>query len=62
MLCMGDLNEIMHANEKLGPSRVDFNCMNTFCVYVKNCGLFDLGYNRMNTWSNKRFTSMPTYE
>jgi hypothetical protein len=35
MLCMGDLNEIMHANEKLGPNCVDINRMNAFCMYVK---------------------------
>ena len=35
MLCMGDLNELMHANEKLGPSTADVNRINTFCAYVK---------------------------
>jgi hypothetical protein len=30
---------------------------------IKNCGLFDLGYNRpAYTWSNKCFNSNPTYE
>jgi hypothetical protein len=63
MLCMGDLNDIMHPSEKFGPSSVDFNRMNDFCSYVKNCGLIDLGFNGpAYTWSNKRFSSIPTYE
>jgi hypothetical protein len=63
MLCMGDLNDIMHPSEKLGPSSVDFNRMNAFCSYVKQCGLFDLGFNGpAYTWSNKRLSSMPTYQ
>jgi hypothetical protein len=61
MLC--DLNEIMHPTEKLGPTSVDFNRMNAFCSYVKQCGLFDLGFDGpAYTWSNKRFTFVPTYE
>jgi hypothetical protein len=60
---MGDLNDIIHPSEKFGPSSVDFNRMNDFCAYVKNCGLIDLGFNGpAYTWSNKRFSSMPTYE
>jgi hypothetical protein len=63
MLCMGDLNDIMHPSEKSGPSSVDFNRMNDFCAYVNNCGLIDLGFSGpAYTWSNKRFSSMPTYE
>jgi hypothetical protein len=63
MLCMGDRNEIMHPSEKLGPAAVNFNRMNAFCSLVKQCGLFDLGYDGpAYTWSNKRFTSAPTYE
>jgi hypothetical protein len=63
MLCMGDLNDIMHPSEKLGPSSVGVNRMNVFCSYVKHCGLIDLGFNGPTyTWSNKRFSSAPTYE
>jgi exonuclease III len=63
MLCMGDLNDIMHPSEKLGPSTVDIDRINAFCSYVKHCGLFDLGFNGPSyTWSNKRFSSAPTYE
>jgi hypothetical protein len=63
MLCTGDLNEIMHPTEKLGPAPVNFNRINVFCSLIKKCGLFDLGYDGPSyTWSNKRFTSTPTYE
>ena len=63
MLCMGDLNELMHANEKLGPSCANVNRTNAFCAYVKQCGFIDLGYNGpAYTWTNKRFSSVPTYE
>jgi hypothetical protein len=44
MLCVGVLNEIMHPSKKLGPATVNFNRMNAFCSLVKQCGLFDLGY------------------
>jgi endonuclease/exonuclease/phosphatase family metal-dependent hydrolase len=63
MFCMGDLNEIMHANEKLGSTRIDVNRISTFCAYVKQCSFIDLGYNGPAcTWTNKKFTSTPTYE
>jgi hypothetical protein len=35
---MGDMNNIMHANEKLGPTRADIKRINTFCAHVKQCG------------------------
>jgi hypothetical protein len=37
--------------------------MNDFCAHVKNGGLVDLGLSGPPyTWSNKRFSSIPTYE
>jgi hypothetical protein len=30
ILCMGDLNNIMHVNEKLGPTRADVRRINAF--------------------------------
>jgi endonuclease/exonuclease/phosphatase family metal-dependent hydrolase len=63
MFCMGDLNELMHVNEKLGPTRADVNRINEFCAFVKQCGFIDLGYSGpAYTWTNKRFSSVPTYE
>ena len=42
MFCIGDLN---NANEKLGPAPAHVRRISDFCCMVKNCGLFDLGYN-----------------
>jgi hypothetical protein len=53
----------MNANEKLGPKPAHAKCIADFCCRIKNCGLFDLGYNRpAYTWTNKHFSSNPTYE
>jgi hypothetical protein len=61
MFCMGDMNEIMHNHEKLGPSRVHVNRINAFYTYGKHYGFIDLGYNGpAYTWTNKRFSSVPT--
>jgi hypothetical protein len=63
MFCMGDLNELLHVNEKLGPTRADANCIYEFSSCVKQCGLIDLGYNGpAYTGTNKRFSYVPTYE
>jgi hypothetical protein len=35
MFYMGDMNDIMHANEKLGPGRHDLWRINAFCDHVK---------------------------
>jgi len=52
---MGDMNELMHPNEKAGPGRPNISRINMFCDYVKQCGLLDLGYNGpAYTWTNKR--------
>jgi endonuclease/exonuclease/phosphatase family metal-dependent hydrolase len=61
--CMGDMNELMHAYDKIGPSAADFHRMNSFCTHVKRCGFVDLGYDGpAYTWTNKHFSSIPTYE
>jgi hypothetical protein len=63
MLCMGDLNNIMSPSEKLGPRPPNLNRIAKFCCMVKDCGLFDLGYNRpAYTWTNKRFSTNPTFK
>jgi hypothetical protein len=38
MLCMGDLNDIMHPSEKLGPSSVDINRISRYQSY--ECVMF----------------------
>ncbi|KAJ1258358.1 hypothetical protein BS78_10G069200 [Paspalum vaginatum] len=61
--CMGDLNNIMHPNEKWGPAPPCLSRINNFCALVKQCGLIDLGYSGLAyTWTNKRFTTNPTFE
>lgn len=63
MLCMGDLNEIMYPQDKSNANYVNQSRINLFCSLVKNCGLFDLGYNGpAYTWCNKRYSSKPLYE
>jgi hypothetical protein len=63
MCCMADLTKIMHGNEKLGPHCADINRISAFYAYVKQCGFIDLGYNGLAcTWTNKRFTSVHTYQ
>jgi hypothetical protein len=60
--CMGDMNELMHAYDKIGPSAADFHRMNSFCTHVKRCGFVDLGYDGpAYTWTNKHFSSIPTF-
>jgi len=53
----------MHPNEKWGPSPPCLSRINNFCALVKQCGLIDLGYSGpAYTWTNKRFTTKPTFE
>jgi hypothetical protein len=63
ILCTGDMNDIMHPNEKSDPGRPDLRRINAFCDYVKQCGFIDLGYSGpAYTWTNKRRNTMPTFE
>ena len=62
-LCIGDLNNIMHPNEKWGPGPPCLSRIDNFCTLVKQCGLMNLGYGGLAyTWTNKRFTTNPTFE
>lgn len=62
-LCMGNLNNIMHPNEKWGHSPPSLSRIDNFCSLIKQCGLKDLGYSGpAYTWTNKRFTTNPTFE
>jgi hypothetical protein len=60
---MGDMNNIMHVSEKLGPCRPDVRHINALCDHVKQCGFIDLGYSGLAyTWSNKRSSIAPTFQ
>ena len=39
------LNNIVHANEKMGPNPGNAKRISEFCCMIKDCGLVDLGYN-----------------
>ncbi|XP_021318754.1 uncharacterized protein LOC8083452 isoform X2 [Sorghum bicolor] len=63
ILAMGDMNELMNANEKCGSGKADIRRINMFCDYVKQCGFLDLGYSGpAYTWTNKRFSTTPTFQ
>jgi hypothetical protein len=53
----------MHPNEKSGLGKPDLRRINAFCDHVKQCDFIDLGYSgSAYTWSNKRFSSTPTFQ
>jgi hypothetical protein len=46
---MGDLNNIMHASEKLGPRPANDRTISKLCCLVKDRGFFFyFGYNRLH--------------
>ena len=60
---LAGLNESIHPNKKHGPGRPDMCRINTFCDVVKQCGFLDLGCSGpAYTWTNRRFTSYPTFQ
>uniref|UniRef100_A0ACD5U719 Uncharacterized protein n=1 Tax=Avena sativa TaxID=4498 RepID=A0ACD5U719_AVESA len=62
MLCIGDMNELLYDMDK-NSCNVNRSRMNTFRSLVKQCGFFDLGFSGpAYTWTNKRFSSKPTFE
>ena len=62
VVCLGDLNEIMHDVDTTSR-KVNKYRMRAFNAYVKQCGLFDLGFSGpAYTWTNKRFSSNPLFE
>jgi hypothetical protein len=62
VVCFGDLNDIMCDMDTTSINVNKFR-MRTFNSYVKQCGLFDLGYSGpAYTWTNKRFASNPIFE
>uniref|UniRef100_A0ACD5WIG9 Uncharacterized protein n=1 Tax=Avena sativa TaxID=4498 RepID=A0ACD5WIG9_AVESA len=62
VVCLGDLNDIMCDMDTTSTNINKFR-MRTFNSYVKQCGLFDLGFSGpAYTWTNKRFSSTPIFE
>jgi hypothetical protein len=43
MLCLGDMNDLLYDMEKSSPN-INRSRMHAFSSFVKECGLFDLGY------------------
>lgn len=63
LFCMGDLNEMMHANEKLGARNPNSNRISLFKAIINDCGLIDLGYNGpAYTWTNRRHASKAIFQ
>jgi hypothetical protein len=62
VVCLGDFNDIM-CDMDTTSINVNKLRMRTFNSYVKQCGLFDLGFSGpAYTWTNKRFSSKPIFE
>jgi hypothetical protein len=62
MLCIGDMNELLYDTDK-NSSNINRSRLYAFRSFVKSCGLFDLGFSGpAYTWTNKRFSSKPTFE
>lgn len=62
VVCLGDLNEIMNEIDTTSVN-INKNRMCAFNDYVKQCGLFDLGFSGLAyTWTNKRFSSNLVFE
>jgi hypothetical protein len=62
MVCIGDMNNLLYDMDK-NSNNINRSHMCAFRSLVKQCGLFDLGYSGpAYTWTNKRFSSNPTFE
>jgi hypothetical protein len=62
VVCLGDLNDIMCGMDTTSIN-VNKYRIHAFNSYVKQCGLFDLGFSGpAYTWTNKRFSSTPIFE
>lgn len=62
VICLGDLNDIM-CDEDTTSINVNKYRMRAFNSYIKQCGLFDLGFSGpAYTWTNMRFSSKPIFE
>ncbi|PON64218.1 Endonuclease/exonuclease/phosphatase, partial [Parasponia andersonii] len=55
-LCMGDFNEILGTEDKLGGTFHNEVAMEVFCHSLDNCGLQPIDYNGPRfTWDNKHY-------
>jgi hypothetical protein len=62
VVCLGDWNEIM-CDMDTTSGNVNKYRMCTFNNFVKQCGIFELGYSGpAYSWTNKRFSSIPIFE
>jgi exonuclease III len=62
IVCIGDMNDLLYDMDKSSPN-INHARMYAFRTLVKQCGLFDLGFSGpAYTWTNKRFSSKPTFE
>jgi hypothetical protein len=62
VVCLGDLNEIL-CDAETTSIHVNKYHMRAINSYVKQCGLFDLGFSRpAYTWTNMCFSSTPIFE
>lgn len=62
VVCLGDWNEIM-CDMDTTSGNVNKYRMCAFNNFVKQCGLFELGYSGpAYSWTNKRFSSIPIFE
>ena len=62
VVCLGDFNNIMYDMDTSSVN-LNYNRLRAFNGFVKQCGLFDLGFSGpAYTWTNKRFNSKPVFE
>lgn len=61
VICLGDWNNIMCDMDTTSVNANKYR-MRAFNTFVKQCGLFDMGYSGpAYTWMNKRFSSTPIF-
>jgi hypothetical protein len=62
VICLGDLNDIM-CHEDTTSINANKYRMRAFNSYIKQFGLFDLGFSGpAYTWTNMHFSSEPIFE
>uniref|UniRef100_A0ACD5VZ06 Uncharacterized protein n=1 Tax=Avena sativa TaxID=4498 RepID=A0ACD5VZ06_AVESA len=62
IMCIGYMNGLLYDMYK-NSVNINHTRMTAFRLMIKKCGLFYLGFSGPSyTWTNKRFSSKPTYE